>query len=103
MHIRKHYTTVLFVIALTVFIPLAATAQAWDPNSGNLVFTNPAAGRVGIGTSAPANKLHVFIDDGAANTPLKVETYGPNSISGISLKTTQETGISESTVRMATS
>ena len=45
-----------------------------------------ADGKVGVGTPTPANNLHVVIADGAQNVPLKMETTGADSITGISLK-----------------
>jgi len=44
------------------------------------------AGLVGIGTITPANALHVKITDGVTNAPLKLETSGADSITGVSLK-----------------
>ncbi|HEX6100842.1 MAG TPA: hypothetical protein VF432_31280 [Thermoanaerobaculia bacterium] len=45
-----------------------------------------ATGFLGIGTTAPSNALHIRIPDGAANVPLKLETSGADSITGLSLK-----------------
>lgn len=43
-------------------------------------------GLIGIGLEDPANALHVKIVEGATNAPLKLETSGADSVSGLSLK-----------------
>jgi hypothetical protein len=45
-----------------------------------------ADGKVGIGTTTPTNALHILTTEGAVNAPLKLETSGVDSISGLSLK-----------------
>jgi hypothetical protein len=45
-----------------------------------------ADGKVGIGTITPTNPLHILTTEGAVNAPLKLETNGADSISGLSLK-----------------
>lgn len=45
-----------------------------------------SGGKIGIGTTSPANALHLMIVDGAVNVPLKVQSTGPDSITGLSLK-----------------
>lgn len=85
MQFYKRYAATLLVITIAVFTVPAVTAQeAWDGSNGNLVYNG--TGKVGIGTSTPANKLHIRIEDGSVNVPFKMETYGTDSISGISLK-----------------
>jgi hypothetical protein len=53
---------------------------------GNSVIYESTDGLIGIGHVHPLNALHVKIPDGATNVPLKLETSGADSISGISLK-----------------
>jgi hypothetical protein len=47
-----------------------------------------SAGKIGLGTTAPASALHVLIPDGTTNLPLKLETSGADSVTGISLNST---------------
>lgn len=44
-----------------------------------------ASGNVGIGTASPANRLHIQITDGASGLPVKIETTGVDSISGLNI------------------
>jgi hypothetical protein len=43
-------------------------------------------GKIGMGTPAPTNALHISIADGVLNVPLKLETTGADSMTGLSLK-----------------
>jgi len=55
------------------------TLQSWKAGAGGGGWTlaiNPSGGKVGIGTSAPENNLH--IDGGSAGTSLKLGSTSPN-------------------------
>lgn len=43
-------------------------------------------GFIGLGTTTPANAFHIRIANGTTTVPLKLETFDPDSITGISLK-----------------
>jgi hypothetical protein len=63
---------------------LAKFDASGTPADSGIVETSD--GKVGIGTATPSNALHVLINDGVTNAPLKLETSGVDSITGLSLK-----------------
>jgi len=86
---------IAFVLSLVMSLPLFAQTEnvvAKFDNAGNpvdsIMFqgTGTSAGNIGIGTTAPANTLHLVKADGSSNVPLKLETTGADSITGFSLK-----------------
>jgi hypothetical protein len=83
----KRSGTFAFIVAVLLIAPHARAQSecAWDTTTtpGTIVQT---CGKVGIGTTAPSNALHLLMSDGIVNLPLKVETSGPDSITGLSLK-----------------
>lgn len=84
MHFRKRYATLL-VIAIAVLTAPAVTAQqVWDGSNGNLTYNG--TGKVGIGTTAPDNQLHILINNGFPNVPLKLQSIATDSICGLSMK-----------------
>ena len=52
----------------------------------NSMIYEDMTGLIGIGTTSPTNALHVKITEGATNAPLKLETSGADSVTGLSLK-----------------
>lgn len=77
-----HHRVFLLAVVAVLLIPIAASAQ-WTVN-GTAIYYN--GGKVGIGIMNPANQLHVVVVEGSQFVPFKMETTGPDSITGISLK-----------------
>lgn len=77
------YAASFLAVAVVLLVPQTVSAQ-WVDGTGGAIYYN--GGRVGVGIVAPANQLHLLVPDGASNVPFKMETTGPDSITGISLK-----------------
>jgi hypothetical protein len=80
---RSKYLVVASAIAAGLLVPTTSQAQ-WENGTAGAIYYN--GGRVGVGVTAPANQLHLLVPDGSLNVPFKMETNGPDSISGISIK-----------------
>ncbi|MDX2028419.1 MAG: hypothetical protein SFW62_07265 [Alphaproteobacteria bacterium] len=68
----------------------ALSAQGSDSNIG-IVLTPKGTGGVGIGTTAPGNKLHVYSSASGQTVPALIETTATNAFSELSLKTASRT------------
>ncbi len=76
----------LRVVTNTAAANYLAKFNSSDPADVSSAVLYESGGFIGLGTTTPTNALHIKIADGVINVPLKLETTGADSVSGISLK-----------------